>query len=231
MAISRGPKIVTNGLVLALDSADRNSYISGSTSWYDLTGNNNGTISGSPLFTGSNGGFLTFNAVNSYVDCGNGSSLNFGTGDFTIEIWMTRNTNATTNLRVLGKGGSSDAAGSAGFAFLGFDGGLNFTVNPSGTRSTISAASYSLGEWFQVVGIVERSSTIRSYKNATLVQSAAAPIGSVSNATFNLNIGRTSEGGTLYWPGNIAIVKIYNRALTATEVLQNYNATKSRFGL
>ncbi len=226
-----GPNIVTNGLVLSLDAADRNSYVSGSSTWSDLSGNNSGSVNGSPAFTGSNGGFLTFNAVNSYIDCGNGSSLNFGTGDFTIEIWMTRNTNATTNLRVLGKGGSSDAAGSAGYAFLGSDSGLNFIVNPSGTRSSISAASYSLGEWFQVVGVVERSVNIRSYKNATLVQSAAAPVGSVSNATYNLNIGRTSEGGTLYWPGNIAIVKIYNRALSSTEIVQNYNATKSRFGL
>jgi hypothetical protein len=64
-----------------------------------------------------------------------------------------------------------------------------------------------------------------------LVQSAAAPIGSVSNASLNLNIARNTAGENLNWSGQISIVRMYNKALTATEVLQNYNANKTRFGL
>jgi hypothetical protein len=72
MAISRGPKIVTNGLVLALDAADRNSYVSGSTTWNDLSGYNyNGTLTNSPTFSNTNGGIISFNGTSQYIDCGN----------------------------------------------------------------------------------------------------------------------------------------------------------------
>jgi hypothetical protein len=70
---------------------------------------------------------------------------------------------------------------------------------------------------------------MRTYKNGVLVSSAAAPTGSVSNASINLNIGRSAESASLYWPGNIAIVRMYNKALSVNEVLQNYEAQKTRF--
>ncbi len=232
MSTRYSPKIVTDGLVLSLDAANRLSYPGTSTIWYDMSGNaNTGTLTNGPTFSNRNGGSIIFDGVDDFVNCGNADTINFGTGDFTIEMWALRSTNATTNLRLLSKGGDSDLASTAGFAFFGSDGGANFAVNPSGTRTIISAATYSVGEWFNVVGVVQRSSTIRTYKNATLVQSAAAPIGSVSNASLNLNIARNTAGANLNWSGQISIVRMYNRALTATEVLQNYNANKTRFGV
>jgi len=226
-----GPKIVTSGLVLALDAADKKSYSGSGTIWKDLASNNNGTTNGSPTFSSSNGGFFTLDALNDYIDCGNGNSINFGTGSFTVEIWATRTTNATTNLRLLAKGGDNDLVASAGFAFFGSDTGAHFIVNPSGARTSVGVISYSLNEWFQVVGLVERGSTMRIYKNAVLVNSATAPAGSVSNASVNLNIGRNIAGANLYWSGNVAIVRMYNKALTITEILQNFNAQRGRFSL
>jgi hypothetical protein len=68
MAISRGPKIVTNGLVLALDAADRNSYPRSGTSWLDLSGNNNTcTLTNGPTFSNTNGGNIVFDGTNDYV--------------------------------------------------------------------------------------------------------------------------------------------------------------------
>jgi hypothetical protein len=227
-----GPRTVTNGLVLALDAADKNSYPRTGTTWYDLSGNNNtGTLVNSPTFSNTKGGTIVFDGVDDYINCGNKNDLNFGSGDFSVEVWFTRDSNATTNLRLLSKGAENNLSSSAGFAFFGADSGISFAVNPSGTRTIISAASYSVGEWVHVVGVVQRSSTMRTYKNAVLTNSATAPAGSVSNASVNLNIGRSPESSVLYWDGNIPIVRIYNRVLTAAEVLQNYNATKTRFGL
>ncbi len=226
-----GPKIVRSGLVLHLDGAQKTSYSGTGTFWKDLSSNNNGTVNGSPTFSSSNGGFFTFDAINDYVDCGNGSSINFGTGNFTIEIWATRSTNATTNLRLLGKGGDSDAVGSAGFAFFGSDSGLTFTINPTAARSFVSAAGYSVGEWFQVVGLIERGVSMRAYKNTVLAGSTTAPSGSVSNASVNLNIGRNPAGANVYWSGNVAIVRMYNRALTASEIQQNFNSQRKRFNI
>lgn len=232
MAVIRGPKIITDGLVLCLDAADRNSYISGSTNWIDLSGNNNnGIITNNPSFSYNDGGNFVFDAVNDYIDCGNGSSINFGTGDFTVEMWITRATSTTPNSRVIAKGGDSDLVTSAGFCFFGNDTGLSFAINPSAARNIISAATYSVGEWFQVVGLIERSSTMRTYKNATFVSSTPAPAGSVSNASVNLNIARNTSGANLYWAGNVAVVRIYNRSLQSWEIKQNFQVTKGRFGL
>ena len=201
----------------------------------DLAGNDdnglfgNGTVANMPDYSYYNKGTFKFNGSTDYINCGNTNTLNFGSGDFSVEMWFTRDTNATTNLRLLSKAAESNLSSSAGFAFFGADSGISFAVNPSGTRSIISAASYSVGEWVHVVGVVERSSTMRAYKNAVLTDSATAPAGSVSNASVDLNIGRAAESNSLYWAGNIAIVRIYNKALTVAEITQNYEAQKSKF--
>jgi hypothetical protein len=202
---------------------------------FDLAGNDdnglfgNGTVANMPVYSYYNKGTFKFDGSADYINCGNANALNFGSGDFSVEMWFTRDSNATTNLRLLSKGADSDVSGSAGFAFFGADSGISFAVNPSGARTIISAASYSVGEWVHVVGVVQRGSTMRTYKNAVLTNSATAPAGSVSNASLNLNIGRSSESNSLYWAGNIAIVRIYNKALSVAEIAQNYEAQKSKF--
>jgi hypothetical protein len=79
-----GPKTVTNGLVLCLDAADKNSYSGTGTTWTDLTGNgNNGTLTNGPTFNSANGGSISFDGTNDYIDCGSNSILKL-TGDITI---------------------------------------------------------------------------------------------------------------------------------------------------
>jgi len=197
--------------------------------WADRSGNlNHGELVNGPTFSSANGGSITFDGINDYVNIGNPTSLNFGTGSFTVSLWFRRFSNVTTNLRLLAKGASGDTAGDAGFAFFGADTGISFAVNPTGARTIISAASYSVNEWVNVVGLVERGISMRTYKNGALTASTTAPGGSVTG-TANLEIGRIPT--TLYWPGNVSNVTLYNRALTAAEIQQNYNATKGRYGL
>ena len=192
----------------------------------DMTGQN--IITANSLTYASDDSF-SFNGTSDFIGCGNNAAINFGTGDFTVSAWFKRATNATTNLRLLSKGGDSDTASRAGFAFVGSDNSVNFTVNPSGARTTIAAAGYTVNEWVNVVGLVERGVTMRSYKNGTLVGSAAAPVGSVSG-DLSFFIGN-NVGSNLYWPGNIPQVSLYNRALTAEEVQQNFNALRGRYGI
>jgi hypothetical protein len=186
------------------------------------------TLTSTSLTYASNGTF-SFNGTSDVIGCGNDASINFDTGNFTVSAWFKRATNATTNLRLLSKGADSDTASRAGFAFVGGDNDINFTVNPNGTRTTIAAASYVVGEWVNVVGLVERGVTMRSYKNGNLVGSAAAPVGSVSGS-LSLFIGN-NVGSNLYWPGEIAQVSIYNRALTVAEIKQNFEAARGRYGI
>jgi hypothetical protein len=87
MAFGNGPKIVTNGLVLSLDAADRNSYSGTGTAWNDLSGNgNNGSFVNSPTFSGSNGGSLNFNGSSNYTTFGD--ILDFGVNSATIISWI-----------------------------------------------------------------------------------------------------------------------------------------------
>ena len=87
MSFNNGPTVVTNGLVLALDAGDRNSYVSGSTTWFDLTGVNNGTLTNGPTFNTGSGGSIVFDGVDDYVNLGANSS-NYSRTSFTIDSWV-----------------------------------------------------------------------------------------------------------------------------------------------
>jgi hypothetical protein len=197
----------------------------------DLVGNNNGVLINGVGYNSDNEGSLVFDGVDDYVGCGNDASINFGTGDFTVSVWFRRFSNATTNLRLLSKaaGGDTANAANAGFCFFGGNTGISFAVNPTAARTIISAASYSLNEWVNVVGLVERGVSMRTYKNANLVASATAPVGSVSGTT-SFFIGN-NVGSNLHWAGEVSNTLLYNRALTASEIQQNFIATRSRFGI
>jgi hypothetical protein len=198
----------------------------------DLSGNdNNGVLRNSPTYSTDNSGKFIFDGVNSDVSCGNNSPINFGTGSFTVSVWFRRFNNATTNLRLLSKAAGGDAAdaNSAGFSFFGNNSSVSFAVNPTATRTIIAAASYSLNEWVNVIGLVERGVSMRTYKNANQVSSAAAPTGSVSGTT-PLFLA-SNVGSNLFWAGEISNVSLYNRALTPQEIQQNFNALRGRFGL
>jgi hypothetical protein len=200
--------------------------------WYDLKQqNNNGLLNGYPAFTTTSLGAIVFDGVNDNVNCGNAADINFGTGDFTVSLWFRRFTNATTNLRLLSKAAGDDTANaaSAGFCFFGNNAGISFAVNPTAARTIINAASYSLNEWVNVVGLVERGVSMRSYKNGNLTASTTAPVGSVSGTT-SLFVG-DNVGSNLRWQGEIALVQLHNRALSDLEIQQNFNAIRGRYGI
>jgi len=232
MALSHSPSIITNGLVLCLDAANPKSYPGSGTTWTDLSGNgNNGTLRNSPTYSADNLGKIVFDAVDDDVDCGNNSSINFGTGDFTVSVWFRRFSNATGNLRLLSKAAAGDSANAAnaGFCFFGGNTSLSFAINPTATRTFATAATFSINEWVNVVGLLERGVSVRTYKNAVQVSTATAPAGSVSGTT-SLFLG-SNGGENLFWAGEISNVSLYNRALTAQEIQQNFNALRSRFSI
>jgi hypothetical protein len=232
MSLHHSPRIVTDGLVMCLDAANPKSYPGTGTTWTDVTSlGNNGILRNSPTYNTDDMGKFVFDAVNDDVDCGNNSSINFDTGSFTVSVWFRRFTNATTNLRLLSKAAGSDTANaaSAGFCFFGSDTGISFAVNPTATRTIISAATYSVNEWVNVVGLVERGVSMRTYKNASQFNTTSAPVGSVSGTT-SLFLG-SNIGTNVFWAGEISNFSLYNRALTDTEIAQNFNALRGRYGI
>ena len=225
MAIFRGPNIVRSGLVLALDAADKNSYPGTGTNWQDLSGNsNNGTLTNGPTFSAANMGSIVFDGVDDYVNVPyNASTISFPTNNATICVWFKTST-VGDGYGVLVTQRSSIDSGIQTYIIstrLYADGGSTAGVS---SNAIIPNGTISFG------GIVydRTNSLLKLYVNGVF-DNQVSYTGEIQD-TYPIRLWNGAFGDGPY-PGNIYIASVYNRALTATEVLQNYNATKTRFGL
>jgi hypothetical protein len=214
-------KIVTNGLVLALDASDKNSYPGSGTTWTDLSGNNNnGTLTNGPTFSSANGGSIVFDGTNDYVDTGKtATQLGIYDANYTFDAWVYP-TDFTGDRTMFGTDGQATRQG----LHLVF---RNGTIYQGHYAADFGAGTGNLNAWNNICYTYTQSSgAALIYKNGILqgTGTIASFIG-----TTNILIGRW--GGAQYFIGNGGIYKIYNRVLSASEILQNYNAQKSRFGL
>ena len=222
MGIARGPKIVTSGLLLALDAADKLSYPGSGTTWRNLASNNfNCTLTNGPTFSGANMGSIVYDGVDDSATC---SLVTSDANNVTMESWFKATTlPGDRGLMLNGNGGSSGyglqfgACGTAGTTLYVFFGGINCNVVSYGTLVT--------NTWYQAV---YTRTTSPGISNILYINGISRSTNTSSNP--NAPAGSTLIGHSAF-NGNISIARIYNRALTATEVLQNYNATKNRYGL
>ena len=166
MAFNRGPKIVTNGLVLALDAASKNSYPGTGTVWTDLSGNNNnGTLVNGPTFNSSNGSSIEFNATSQYVNLG--TIFNYTSQPFTFSYWANFNS-LTTNVGgqgpiVLYKG---SYATNGYYDQIASDGTVTFITNQSGVIqvSNAIAGNIIIATWCNIA-YTRNGASIRIYVN------------------------------------------------------------------
>ena len=233
--------IVKDGLVLDLDAAKLDSYPKTGTTWNDISGNgNNGTLTNGPVYDSTNFGNVVFDSVDDYVDCSSSSLLNFGTGNFTLCAWFKTNTTLRrtilsrfdyNNLGTIERGYYIDilATGKIRTAFE--TDGTNYRVTDSNTLVNTN-------NYFYVTATRTNTTTINVYVNGVFESSNTLTQGtpsSINVVTAPLTIGRRADYQTPtftnYFVGNIPSVQLYNRALSASEILQNYNALKGRFGL
>ena len=209
MAVGYNPRIVTDGLVLALDAGNTKSYPGSGTTWTDLSGKgNNGTLVNGVGYSGDNLGSLSFDGVDDYVDCG---AITTG-GKITVNAWIKIITGRNQHI--------VDSSSNSWHLAILSDNRPYFW---NGSTYHTAAHVLSTSTWYMITGV--QSSTLDIYVNGVLSQSIASDINVTTN---NVNIGRWQDGGRRYI-GNISQVSIYNKALTASEIQQNYNALKSRF--
>ncbi len=228
-------KIVTSGLVLNLDPSRSSSYPGTGTVWTDLSGqNNNGTLVNGVGYSSVNGGTLTFDGVNDYVNMGN--IFNFGTGDFTYEVVVLYN-NLTSNASgaTIGKDNYSGTNTYKG-VLINISDGINFEtrniINGSGPDNKVKypQSNLSTNTWYIVNGI-RNNNVLQLYVNGILRNSTTESTPTDITNSQSLRIGSLSDSSSQNLNGKIGLVRTYNRALSDSEVLQNFNATKSRFGL
>ena len=225
MAISRGPKIVTNGLVLALDAADKNSYIGSGTTWKDLSGNGyTGTLTNGPTFSSANGGSIVFDGTNDYVS---GTTSGLVSSVISMDVWFNVNSSKTYSA-LMGSNATEK------YEMLIKSGGA-IEVSLSTNNYMQYNNILSLNTWTNIVVTAVSGTQWKMYKNGVYLGSPTSSAGTwqVSGTSIsNFDLGRIrNDVATFAYSGNISTAKIYNRELTASEVLQNYQATKSRFGL
>ena len=243
MAFHYSPKIVTDGLVLYLDAANTKSYVSGSTSWNDVSKNtNNGNLINGPTFSDTNMGSISFDGTDDYFITPTGltPTLNI-TSQITLETWFksTALANVSHGDNLFSKGLSTDL--NSGVYELNL--ANNTTANRPSFRMRIGSSTplYSptniLIELNTIYNVVctYNGSIMRIFVNGVESGSGLSTSGAIQNNTQQLTIGvryvhRTGISDS-FFSGNIYISKIYNRALSSSEIIQNYNATKTRFGL
>ena len=223
-----GPKTTTNGLVFCVDAADKNSYPGSGTAWNDIGGNNyTSTLTNGPTFSNSNGGSILFDGTNDYVVSSN-FTPNFSTK--TLSGWVKLSS-------VSQQGGgvvtlqSTDGLVFDSIVYNETGQGWGFGSNGFSRTNWSGVSETSTSVWVNITATYENSN-YRMYRNGILIYTLTS-FGAL-NFNFNSNVQlayRHLGGGSAFLAGNIANTFVYNRALSATEVLQNYNATKSRFGL
>jgi hypothetical protein len=226
---------VTDGLVLCLDAANTKSYVSGSTAWNDLSrGGNNGTLINGPTFNPANGGSIVFDGVDDRVS----RTENINTGQsFTVNAWIYPTLLGTTRRAVVASSYNFTALN--GWFFCTAGGNINNTffisVGNDNAYRIAAANTLSLNQWVYISAVCQNGGElINLYKNG-IETSYALTLLSTNTLTYTnpqFNVGFRDVGGTTDpYTGNISVVQVYNKALSAQEVLQNYNATKTRFGL
>jgi hypothetical protein len=238
MAFGNGPRIVTNGLVLSLDAADQNSYVSGSATWRDLSGNTyNAALKNNPTFSSANLGNFQLDGIDDYFYV-SGSFPVYT--NFTIVSWIKIST-LDNHRGIFSIKNAADANDyqNGNFAFHTVTGsffGMEAQNLYTGNTSKNNTAAYNTIA--QCILVCDQTNLLVTYYLNGVANGTQAI---TSTYTFNdhnaLFIGcrqysLTGENnGQNFLPGNIYHISFYTRALSAAEVLQNYNAQKSRFNL
>lgn len=234
--VEGGGNVVTDGLVLYLDAANHRSYVSGSTDWNDLSrGRNAGTLLpavGGPTFSSANGGSIVFDGVDDYVNLGNNSTLS--PPNITVSTWFKINgQNASNNNqgiirnRTFGYGIfiKSD------LSYLTYVYNSNLVTDIS--RFDSNPGSLNLNTFYNLY-FTFGNSLLKTYLNGILINTSASAVSNIiyyPGSGNNVGLGRDANFNDNYLNGNIAQISIYNRALSESEISQNFNATRARFGI
>lgn len=248
MALYHSPLVVTDGLVTYLDAGNPKSYPGSGTAWTDISRNNNdGTLVNGPTFSSANLGSVVFDGTDDYVSINTANSLYFPTA-MTIQFFAKLDTlppgNNGNRMYLVTKGESNQFEWQTSINNFSSDFGkwcfLRYTAtSPGGTlnggsfRGRASAADAVTNVWTNVAfSMFDISTPNDVYINGALNNGSTLSQNTMNavQGTANVRIG-TRNFGEVYLDGNIGCVLIYNRALSAAEVSQNFNALRTRFGI
>ena len=236
MSTKYSPQIVTSGLVLALDAANKVSYPGTGTNWYNLSGTiTSGSLTNGPTFSNANGGCIVFDGTDDYSITTFSSALNLindpttNGGIISFSIWINVISN-TVGGYIISSGGETS---STGFWMANQNGSPEVGIKTTSKvwYKPITGSDFPLNTWINW-SVVCDNTNMSLYKNGNFYSITTSAGVSVSSQFSRFTIGTpTAILGSYCGNNRVSNVFIYNKTLTASEILQNYNANKSRFGL
>ena len=244
MSYRTGPKIVTDGLVLCLDAADRNSYAGSGNTWYDISnasnwssnafGTRTSTING-PAFSSNNLGYFDFDGTDDYIEINNG--INMITSSISFCVWLKQdvvhtNTNFASQINIVEYPAGAILGSYSCFYMPLRSGVISFRYQRASNQANVSPSIAQVAnEWRYYVGTYG-DGFISFYSNGNLVGSNALTY-SFLGLSATSNNARIGESGYYnnHFNGKISLCQAYNRVLSSEEIRQNFEATKGRFGL
>ena len=218
-------QLITSGLVLHLDAGTTTSYPGTGSMWYDLsTSNKTGTLVNNPTYSSTGGGCINFSSSSSQA----GRVPDLGTiPRYTVNTWFKIKNNPTS--------GTLTAIFTNTYNITP----INFTIGYINNSTTISGGFYSSSRWYATSGmtpVLNRwynvcisydNTTLKMYVDGTLFSSLATTA-TASSSGLGYDIGKRWDYSE-YLDGSISMISVYNRVLSDTEILQNYNQIKTRY--
>jgi hypothetical protein len=191
------------------------------TIWTDFSNNgNSGTLTNGPTYSSANGGSFVFDGVNDFINCG---SINLQQ-NFSLELWAYTSTNSSW---YFGQGIPSTNQGIHIGWYFYENRGMIFGMY----SNDLDTPSFNLqfNTWYHFVFTYNHSTYLKQFYSNGVLQNSG--VGSVYSGSGQFNVGQSYSSSGAYMNGRISKVSIYNRALSAAEVSQNFNALRGRFGL
>jgi hypothetical protein len=229
MAFNYSPKIVNSGLVLYMDPINTKSYTGTGLTWSNLTSGSLSTLYGASSYNSTLKSFDT-NATAITNDYGIFSpSITFNdTSEYTLDFWVKLRSGATSFNSLCGRGATTQ------WLPLFLTSTTNWFLRYRETSGTyndfITITDINLQNWTNITVVIKSSRVLDLYINGYFRDSVSTPTNTAFNIT-RLASGYSSGGNYYPLQGSISATKIYNRKLSSTEVLQNFNSLKTRFGL
>ena len=215
-----GPDIVDDGLIFAIDAGSTRSYPGSGTTTTNIINGASGTLTNGVGYVSNNGGAFDFDGTDDFILFPDDTNLNLQT--LTMESWSYLNTTIQQNGFLFEKG-------LVNTQYSNFFEGTIFvfrTIGLSTSSFNIASSLFSANSWNHIV-CTYASGTKRIYLNGVQIAQATGLTGTIPTNTNGPRIGAHSSG--YYLDGEIAASRVYNKALTAAEVTQNFNAQRTRF--
>ena len=231
MGVSYNPRIVTDGLVFCVDAANPRSYPGAGTTWTDLTSdNNNVTLVNGPVFDSGNGGSILFDGTNDYGWFSRNGGTNFdGKDEISLCTWVNYQATGTNHTYVMMEDKINQDNVEPVRLYCDSSGTFKGAIHTGAYDVVPTDVIVATGVWFHI-SMTYDGSILKYYINANLLSSTSAD-GNIRTPenTARWLLGCGEIPAARYSNAKLSLVQIYNRALSAQEIRQNYKATKGRF--